>query len=209
MLKRVKLRNYLLTGLLVAGPIFLTFYLAWGAINFVDDKVNILIPAGYQHLTSLVPGLGLVAVLVGLTFVGWLTSNFLGRFFLRQWEKVIVNTPFLGKFYDLTKQIFSTLFGGKGRKSFRQVVLLEFPAPQSWAIGFVTNDADKMISNAVDGEHKMQSVFLPTSPNPTSGYLLFRRKRDLMELPISVEEGMRLIISGGIVGNGRVEGGRK
>ena len=209
MLKRVKLRNYLLTGLLVAGPIFLTFYLAWGAINFVDDKVNILIPAGYQHLTSLVPGLGLVAVLVGLTFVGWLTSNFLGRFFLRQWEKVIVNTPFLGKFYDLTKQIFSTLFGGKGRKSFRQVVLLEFPAPRSWAIGFVTNDADKMISNAVDGEHKMQSVFLPTSPNPTSGYLLFRRKRDLMELPISVEEGMRLIISGGIVGNGRAEGGRK
>lgn len=209
MLKRDKIRNYLLTGLLVTGPIFLTFYLAWGAINFVDRKVGLLIPTEYQSFTSVVPGLGLVVVLLALLFVGWLTSSFLGRFFIRQWEKIIANTPFLGKFYDLIKQIFSTFFGGDGKKGFKQVVLLEFPSPGSWAIGFITNDADRMISAAVGIRTKMHSVFLPTSPNPTSGYLLFRRKKDLMELPISVEEGMRLIISGGIVANGRTNGGKK
>ncbi len=201
-IKGSKIRNYLLTGLLVAGPILLTFYIAWGVINFTDDKVGALISPLYPAYSSMLPGVGLVVVFFGLVTIGWLTSNFLGRFFVRQWERIIAGTPFLGKFYDLTKQIFSTLFGDKGKKGFRKVVMLEFPSPKSWAIGFVTNDADKEIETKI-GIGELQTVFLPTSPNPTSGYLLFRRKEDLIELPISVEDGMRLIISGGIVVNNK------
>ena len=206
-----RLRNYLITGLLVAGPLFLTFYFAWKAVTLVDGWVSGLVPA-LANLMGSIPGLGLVLMLLALVAIGGITSNFLGQFFIKQGERLITTMPFLGKFYDLTKQIFATLLGGS-KKGFKQVVLLEFPSSNSWAVGFVTNEADPTVAKGIYRKLKKQkpaqkkpalcSVFLPTSPNPTSGYLLFRRKSDLIELPISVEEGMRLIISGGIVsGNG-------
>jgi len=215
MQKRItkKLRNYLVTGLLVAGPLFLTFYFAWKAVTIVDGWVSTLVPS-LENVTGSVPGLGLVIMMLGLVIIGGITSNFLGQFFIKQGERIINNMPFLGKFYDLTKQIFSTLLGGS-KKGFKKVVLLEFPSANSWAVGFVTNDADAVVAKGIHSKSKSKtalcSVFLPTSPNPTSGYLLFRRKKDLIELPISVEEGMRLIISGGIVsqsGNQKAKGKR-
>jgi len=194
-----RLRTYFFAGILVTAPISITFYIAWLFISFVDDSVKPLIPTRYNPETYLpfsVPGIGLIVVLVSLTAIGWATAGFLGRFFVRLSERVLSRMPVIRSIYSATKQIFETVLAQQS-SAFREVVLVEYPRRDIWAIGFITGTTHGEVQELTEDE--VLNVFLPTTPNPTSGFLLFVPKRDAVRLSMTVEEGIKMVVSGGIV----------
>ena len=194
-----KLRAYFLAGVLVTAPIAITFYIAWLVIDFVDSRVTPLIPAKYNPETYLpfgIPGLGLIIVIIVLTLVGWLAAGYLGRLFLRTGERVLARMPFVRSIYGATKQIVETVLTQQS-SAFRQVVLFEYPRRGSWALGFITGQTQGEVQSLTQDE--VVNVFLPTTPNPTSGYLLFVPLKELVVLDMTVEEGIKMVVSGGII----------
>jgi uncharacterized membrane protein len=194
-----RLRTYFFTGIIVVAPVSITLYLAWLFIDFVDRNVNPLIPARYNPETYLpfsVPGLGLLVMVVMLTFIGALTANFMGRLLFRMGERIVDRVPVIRNVYGALKQIFETVLR-QSSTSFRQVVLVEYPRRGIWAIAFITGTTEGEVQN--DTEDQLINIFLPTTPNPTSGFLLFVPKQDLVHLSMTVEEGIKMVISGGIV----------
>jgi uncharacterized membrane protein len=194
-----RLRAYLIAGLLVTGPISLTFYLAWVFVSWIDGWVAGLLPAAYNPATYMpfrIPGLGLVIVVAGLMLIGWGTAGYLGRFFVRLSERLMNRMPFIRGVYGATKQIFETVLA-KQSNTFREVVLVEFPRAGMWSIGFITGKTEGEIQELAEDE--MVNVFVPTTPNPTSGYLVFLPRQDIVLLSMTVEEGIKMVISGGIV----------
>jgi uncharacterized membrane protein len=195
-----RLRAYFLTGVIVTAPIGITVFLVWQFITFLDDQVEKLLPAQYNPETYLpfsLPGLGLLITLAFLTLVGMLTAGFAGRSLIRLGERLLSRMPVVRSVYATLKQIFETVLAESSR-SFREVVLVEYPRRGLAAIAFVTGPTTGEIQDKSDDE--LINVFLPTTPNPTSGFLLFVPKRDLIPLEMSIEDGMKLVISGGIVG---------
>jgi uncharacterized membrane protein len=195
-----RLRAYFLTGVIVTAPISITIFLVWQFLDFLDTHVAGLLPGRYNPETYLpfsLPGLGLLLMLAFLTIVGMLTANFAGRALVRMGERLLSRMPIVRSLYGTLKQIFETVLAQKSR-SFREVVLVEYPRRGLGAIGFVTGPTRGEIQ-ARSGE-EMVNVFLPTTPNPTSGFLLFVPKSDLIHLDMTIEEGMKMVISGGIVG---------
>jgi uncharacterized membrane protein len=195
-----RLRAYFLTGVIVTAPISITIFLVWQFLDFLDTHIAGLLPKRYNPETYLpfsLPGLGLLLMLAFLTIVGMLTANFAGRALVRMGERLLSRMPIVRSVYGTLKQIFETVLAQKSR-SFREVVLIEYPRRGLGAIGFVTGPTRGEIQ--ARSEEEMVNVFLPTTPNPTSGFLLFVPKRDLIHLDMSIEEGMKLVISGGIVG---------
>ena len=193
------LRGYFLAGVLITAPIGITFYLAWLFITWVDDKVTPIIPAAYNPETYLpfsIPGLGLVIVAVLLTLVGALTAGMLGRLWVRISERLLARMPVIRNVYGAIKQIFETILT-KNTEAFSKGVLFEYPRRGSWALGFITGATEGEIQNLTADE--VANVFLPTTPNPTSGYLLFIPRRELVELGMTVEEGIKMVVSGGII----------
>lgn len=194
-----KFRNYFLAGVLVTAPFAITIYLAWLFIDFVDTKVKLLIPAQYNpdnYLPFGVPGLGLVIVILFLALVGWIAAGFLGRFALRMGERVMTRMPVIRSIYSAAKQIVETILSQQST-AFRQVVMFEYPRPGIWAIGFITGEPGRIIQDHIEDE--VVNILLPTTPNPTSGFLLFVPRRNVQVLDMSVEEGMKMVISVGIV----------
>ena len=194
-----RLRAYFLAGVLITAPIAITFYLAWVIVGFFDAQVTPLIPRRYNPETYLpfaMPGLGLLVTLVILTLIGWLTAGFMGRFFHRVVERVVDRLPVIRNVYGTIKQIFETVLAQRSN-AFREAVLVEYPRRGIWAIGFITGRTTGEVQNVT--EEETVNVFLPTTPNPTSGFLLFVPKEDLMPLSMSVEEAIKMVISGGIV----------
>jgi uncharacterized membrane protein len=199
--KRVvdRLRAWLVAGLLVTGPISLTFYLLWLFISWVDDWVAKLLPAAYNPTLWLpfrIPGLGLIVVLAMLILVGALTAGYVGRLVLRTGERLLHRMPIIRGLYGATKQIFETVLA-KQSNSFREVVLVEFPRAGMWTIAFVTGRPEGEIAEIADDE--MVTIYVPTTPNPTSGYLVFVSRREVVTLAMTVEEAIKYVISGGIV----------
>ena len=194
-----RLRTYFFTGVIVVAPISITFYLAWLFIDFVDRNVTPLIPARYNPETYLpfsVPGLGLLVTFIMLTLVGALAANFMGRMLVRTGERMVDRMPVIRNVYGALKQIFETVLR-QSSSSFRQVVLVEYPRRGIWAIAFITGTTEGEVQNTT--EDRVINIFLPTTPNPTSGFLLFVPEQDLVHLSMSVEEGIKMVISGGIV----------
>jgi uncharacterized membrane protein len=194
-----KLRDYLLAGTLVSAPIAITVWLALGIINYFDESVIPLIPAGWNPETYLpfaLPGLGLLLAVLSVTLVGFLTAGFLGDAIVRTGERLIKGLPLVRGIYAAVKQIFETLLK-KQSDAFREVVLVQYPRPDAWAIGFITGAA----ASAIQGNTEQDSVniFLPTTPNPTSGFLLFLPRPEAQALTMTVEEGLKMVVSGGIV----------
>jgi uncharacterized membrane protein len=196
---RRHLRGYFLAGILVTAPIGITFYMAWLIINWIDGVVTALLPPVYNPETYLpfgVPGLGLLIVCIFLILIGALTAGMLGRFWVRTSERILNRMPVIRSVYGAIKQIFETILSNQSN-SFREVVLLEYPRRGSWAMGFVTGKTEGEIQDSTEDD--VVNVFLPTTPNPTSGYLLFLPRRELVSLSMTVEEGIKLVVSGGIV----------
>ena len=162
-------------------------------------KITDLLPAAYNPETYIpfgLPGLGLLIVCIFMTFIGALTAGILGRFWVRTSEKVLSRMPVIRSVYGALKQIFETVLS-KQSDAFREVVLFEYPRRGSWALGFITGKTEGEIQSSTEDE--IVNVFLPTTPNPTSGYLLFVPRRELVVLSMTVEEGIKMVISGGIV----------
>jgi uncharacterized membrane protein len=194
-----RLRAYFLTGVIVTAPITITIFLVWQFIGFVDTRVGELIPESYNPETYLpfsLPGLGLLIMLAFLTLVGMLTAGLAGRTLVRMGERLLSRMPVVRSVYGTLKQIFETVLAQSSR-SFREVVLIEYPRRGLGAIGFVTGPTRGEIQDRA--EEELVNVFLPTTPNPTSGFLLFVPRKDLIHLDMSIEEGIKLVISGGIV----------
>lgn len=194
-----RLRTYFLTGIVVTAPIAITIYLTYVFVDFVDANITPLIPAKYNPETYLpfgVPGLGVLIAVIFLILIGFLTANFLGRSFLKFGERIVGRMPVVRSIYNALKQIMETVLA-QSSTSFREVVLVEYPRRGLWAVAFVTSEAEGSVAS-VD-EDTIISVFLPTTPNPTSGFLLFVPKKDLKFLDMSVEEGVKLVISAGMI----------
>jgi len=191
-----RLRAYFFAGVLITAPISITFYIAWLFIDFVDRQVTPLLPASVNPALWGVHGFGLLLVMVALTVVGALTAGFLGRVWLRFSEAVMQRTPVLRGIYSAVKQIFETVLAQKSQ-AFREVVLIEYPRRGIWTVAFITGQTVGAISRPIGMD--LVNVFVPTTPNPTSGFLLFLPRTDLQLLDMSVEDGLKLVISGGIV----------
>jgi uncharacterized membrane protein len=194
-----RLRAYFLTGVIVTAPISITIFLVWSFLNFLDSRVGGLIPERYNPETYLpfsLPGLGLLVMLAFLTLVGMLTAGLAGRTLVRMGERLLSRMPVVRSVYGTLKQIFETVLAQSSR-SFREVVLVEYPRRGIGAIGFVTGPTRGEVQDKADEE--LVNVFLPTTPNPTSGFLLFVPKKDLIHLDMSIEDGIKMVISGGIV----------
>jgi uncharacterized membrane protein len=195
---RARLRTYFITGIVVTAPISLTIYLVTLFIDFVDSRVGALLPPRYNPETYLpfsVPGLGILIVVVGLTLVGALSVGLIGRTAVRMSERLVDRMPIIRSIYGALKQVFETVLSTSSR-TFRDVVLVEF-RPGIWVVGFVTSTTQGEVQNRTADE--VVNVFVPTVPNPTTGLLLFVPRGNLTFLDMTPEEGIKMIISGGIV----------
>ena len=184
---------------MVTAPIGITIYLAVLFVQLVDDQMRGLVPAQYDPNTYLpfdIPGLGVLALLLMLLVVGFFAAGLIGRMVFRLGESLIDRVPVVRSVYGALKQIFETVFADSS-SSFREVVLVEYPRRGLWAGGFITGRTRGEVRDRIDRD--LVNVFLPTTPNPTSGFLLFVPREDLVHLDMSVEEGIKMVISAGIV----------
>ena len=194
-----RLRTYLIAGVVVTAPIGITIWLLWLVVDLFDRAVVPLIPDAYNPskvLDSNVPGVGIVIVLILVTLVGAFVTNVAGRFIVRFGERLVARVPVVRTVYGVLKQIFDAVLA-QSANAFREVVLIEYPRRGIWVIGFITSPTRGEVQRVLDDE--MVNVFLPTTPNPTSGFLLFVPRKDCIHLDMTVEEGVKLVISGGIV----------
>ena len=193
-----KLRAYLFTGILVTAPVAITLYLAVKFVLWMDIFVNKLLPPQYKfdNMPYTIPGLGLVVGVLFLIVVGMFAAGFLGRFFIKLGEWIVYKVPLVSSVYSVLKQVFETFFSSK-TQAFSKVVMLEYPRKGIWILGFVSSDLQGEIKNKCSDD--MLSVFIPTTPNPTSGFLIFVPKKDCIEMDMTVEQGLKFVISGGLV----------
>src|SRR5499427_1941390 len=195
-----RLRNYFLTGLVLVGPLNITISLTWWFINWVDDLMRPFIPVAYRPETYLpikIPGMGLVVALFTLTMLGFLTANLVGRKLVEASETILHRMPVVRPIYKSLKQIFETLFA-KGSASFRRVGLVEFPSPGMWSLVFLSNSASAEIAARLPATEHV-AAFMPCTPNPTTGFFFYVARRDIIDLDITVEAAMTLLMSAGMV----------
>ncbi|MEM1064586.1 MAG: DUF502 domain-containing protein [Pseudomonadota bacterium] len=195
------LRNSFLAGLIVIAPIGLTVWLIWTVVGWVDGVVLPLVPARFlpeQYIGINLRGVGVIFFLVFTVLVGWVAKGFIGRSLLRWAEGVVETLPVVRSVYSGLKQIAETVFNQADR-NFDKACLVEYPRKGIWAIAFISSTAKGEIDEGIPVNEQKVSVFLPTTPNPTSGFLLFLPRSDVIELDMTVEEAAKLIISAGLV----------
>jgi uncharacterized membrane protein len=204
-----RLRTSFLTGIVVIAPVALTLWLIWSVIGWFDGFVLPFVPDAYrpeQILNTIfgydlklnIRGVGVVVFLVFATLVGWLAKGLIGRSFIKYAENLVNRMPVVRSFYSGIKQIAETVFAQQER-SFEKACMIEYPRKGIWAIGFISTTAKGEIAERNSSEGPMVSVFVPTTPNPTSGFLLFFPKADVVELDMSIEDAAKLVISAGLV----------
>ena len=203
------LRNSFLTGVVVIAPVGLTVWLIWSVIGWVDGVVLPFVPSRYQPENILntflgldiklqLRGLGVVFFLIFTTFVGWLAKGLLGRSLIRSAERFVNRMPVVRSIYSGVKQIAETVFSQADR-SFEKACIVQYPRKGIWAVGFISTPAKGEIRARVNDSQNLLSVFVPTTPNPTSGFLLFFPAEDVIELDMSIEDAAKLVISAGLV----------
>ncbi|RED51069.1 DUF502 domain-containing protein [Aestuariispira insulae] len=200
-----KLRAYFLAGILVTAPIAITAAVAIWFIELVDSQIVPLIPGHLNPDTYLrevigfsygLPGLGVIVLLVFITLIGALTAGLVGRYFVNMGEAVLQRMPVIRSVYSATKQVFETVLKQQS-DAFRQAVLVEYPRRGAWTIAFVTGNSKGEIKRLLDGDYV--NVYVPTTPNPTSGFLLFVPREDMIILDMPVDEAFKALISLGLV----------
>lgn len=200
-----RLRNYFLTGFIVCAPLAITLYIAWSFIGWVDSWVKPYIPARYSPDTYLpfpVPGFGLIVALLLITLIGFLAANFIGRAIVSQGEYLLGRMPFVRSLYRGLKQMFETILSNKA-EMFNKVAVIEYPRPGLWSIVFIATAKKNEVSERLEGRaDDLMAVFLPCTPNPTTGFLIYVQRSEVFELSMTVEEAAKLVISAGLVSPG-------
>jgi uncharacterized membrane protein len=195
-----RLRNYFLTGLVIAGPLAVTAWIVWWFINTIDSWVTPLIPTVLRpdrYLPFHMPGVGVVVALVGLTLLGFLAANLAGRTLIRLGEAILDRMPVVRGIYKSVKQIFETIFSQSGT-SFRRVGLVEFPAKGNWSVVFISSPPGGTVLDNLPGDEHL-GVFLPCSPNPTTGFFFYLPAREVVEIPMTPDDAAKLIMSAGLI----------
>lgn len=193
------MKTYFLTGLVVASPVGITIYLALAFIDLIDRNIKPLIPEVYNPETYLpfpLPGIGLVFLFLMLTVLGFFAANFLGRYLIRIGERILNRMPIVRSVYNTLKQIFETVIS-ENKGTFQKVVLVEYPRKGIWAIAFISGENTGEIQSKLPDD--VVNIFLPTTPNPTSGFLLFVPRKDIILLDMTPDEGAKYVISAGLV----------
>lgn len=199
-MKRLKkiLKGYFITGLLVTLPIFITVYILWFSIKAMDSIFK-FIPAKYlpeAYIDITIPGMGLVSMVILVLIVGLFTRNFIGRKVFGYWENIIERIPLVRIIYIGVKQLLEALFHSNN-ESFKKAALVEYPRRGIYVIVFITGESKGEVQDKTD--KSMINVFIPTTPNPTSGFYILVPENDLTILDMSVEDAFKLVISGGII----------
>ena len=196
-----KLRANFLTGLVVIAPIGLTIWLIWTMFGWVDGFVLPLIPDQFNpeaYIGINLRGLGVIFFLVFTILVGWVAKGLIGRSLIRFAETLVERTPVVRTIYSGIKQIAETVFA-QSERSFEKACLVQYPRKGIWAIGFISTQAKGEVLDRAETMGGLMSVFVPTTPNPTSGFLLFFPEEDVVELDMSIEDAAKLVISAGLV----------
>ncbi len=196
-----RIRNYFLTGLVVAGPLLITIWLTTAFITWVDDLVRPFVPVAYRPETYLpwkIPGTGLVIAVVAITLLGFFAANLVGRKLVEAGEHLLNRMPLVRSIYKGLKQVFETLFSESG-SSFRTVGLVEFPAPGMWSLVFLSQPPSADIVARLPSREEYVSVFMPCTPNPTTGFFFYVARSAIIELDIPVEAAAKLIMSAGLI----------
>ncbi len=214
------LRNNFLAGLVVVVPIAVTMWLIWTFVGWIDSWVLPFVPARYhpdalidwlfgdsewfkwifgENIRVNVRGLGVVVFLIFTVIVGWITKGLIGRSFLAWGERMVDRMPVVRSLYNGLKQIAETVFSQSNETKFDKACLVEYPRKGIWAIGFISTRAKGEINTRIPVDEDIISVFLPTTPNPTSGFLLFVPRHSVIELDMTVEDSAKLVISAGLV----------
>lgn len=199
--KKTTLKTYFFTGIIVTAPVAITLYLAVELISYIDTTVTGLIPAAYNPNNFLpygLPGIGIVLLLLFFTGIGMLTANFIGQALVRLGYRIIGKMPVISGVYNAIRKIFETLLGSDKNKAFRQAILVEYPRKGLWTIAFLTGPVPDIIKDKLNNQNLI-SIYVPTTPNPTSGFFLYVPESDIIYLDISVDEALKTILSTGII----------
>ena len=198
----VRLRNNFLTGLILCAPIAITIWLTWTFISWADSWVKPYIPPRLDpenYLNLAIPGLGLLVAVILITIIGVMAKNLIGRSIVEFGERILDRMPLVRSVYKAIKQIFESVLQERST-SFTKVGLIEYPSPGLWALVFIATEAKgELAARFGDMGKEMVAVFLPPTPVPTAGFLIFVEKRKIVELDMSVEDGAKLLISAGLV----------
>jgi uncharacterized membrane protein len=196
-----RVRNWFLTGVIVAGPLAVTVSIVWWFIDIVDNWVKALLPSKFwpdTHLPFQIPGFGVVFAFIGLTLLGFLAANLAGRTLIRLGEAILAHMPIVRSIYKSVKQIFETAFSQSGT-TFRKVGLIEFPNKGMWSLVFIAAPPGEKIRQHLPKGEDHVSVFLPCTPNPTTGFYFFLPARDVIEVHMSPDTAAKLIMSCGVI----------
>lgn len=195
------LRRYLVAGLLVWIPLGVTFVIIKFLVELMDRSL-LWLPYGYQPEQLIgvnIPGIGVVLSVLVVLGTGVIVANFFGRHLIRLWEHLLARIPLVRSIYSGVKQVAETVLSGSGQ-SFSQVVLVEYPRRDAWTLAFVTGKVWPAIAHKIgQHEHELVSIYVPTTPNPTSGFFLMLPRKDIRELDMSVDDGLKLILSTGVL----------
>jgi uncharacterized membrane protein len=199
--RMLRLRNYFLTGLIICAPLAITAYLVKSMIGWVDSWVKPYLPDIYNpdtYLPVAIPGFGLIVAAFVITMIGFLAANIVGRSIVRYGEHLLDRTPLVRGIYKALKQIFETVLSNK-ESMFKKVGLLEYPRKDLWSLVFIGGDIKSEVSALLADQYETVPVFLPCTPNPTTGYLVYVPKSEIVPLSMSVEDAAKMLISVGMV----------
>lgn len=198
------MRKYFITGLLVLVPLAITLWVLNLIIGTMDQSL-LLLPARWQPTALFgfhIPGMGSILTLVIIFLTGVMTRNFIGKHVVRMWESLLTHIPIVSSIYSSVKQVSDTLFSSSGH-AFRKALLVQYPHQGSWTIAFLTGVPGGDVKNHLQGDYI--SIYVPTTPNPTSGFFLMMPKADVIELDMSVDEALKYIVSMGVVAPDQVD----
>jgi uncharacterized membrane protein len=200
------MKKYFIAGMLVWAPLAVTIWVMTWGLSVLDGVFGSVMTALMTVLPSALkpalqsfrdlPGVGILIVIAIILVTGILAANFAGQWWIRLWDRLITHIPIVKSIYSSVKQVSGTLFSSKGN-AFRKAVLIPYPRNGSWTIAFITGNTAEEVTEKLSGEHL--NVFLPTTPNPTSGFFMIIPKADVIELDMSVEEALKHIVSMGSV----------
>lgn len=194
-----KIKNYFFTGILVTAPVVITFWIVISLVKIFDRLITPLLPLYLNPNTYLprdVPGLGLIVLVIFLIFIGFIAANFFGSYILKKTDFIFSKIPLVKVFYNTIKQILETILKSNSN-AFREAVLMEYPRKGVWVIGFTTGQVRGVIKDRI--KTQMVNVFVPTTPNPTSGFLLLVPKNQLKYLNTNIDDTVKTIVSAGII----------